>query len=222
MNKEFRNIRVKKGTFYTASKTPLEGYKEIEYEDRKTKENKKTYHKELREVKGVLNKIDIHDGLFGKTFRIFIEDEEFINAIEMPLKNGYKNISEYVRSVVQIMDNLTPKESYTLFVNKKNQNAKRIPYKNIVVMQFDEQTNKNKLVSWAIQPKEFPAVKIIEDVTGDKEFDKKERDEFILKKLVEGIQNFESKLDDNNTEEVPVNSEDVVEVKSDDFNELPF
>lgn len=214
--KPWKNIKVKSGTFYVSSKEPLDGYKEVKYTDKKTKQEITVYHREFNDLQGVLKRVSIDDSKFGKQLRIFVESDDYKNVLEVPLRSPFGDITEYVRSVVQVLGNMEYDKEYRIFVNRKFKDSKDRPYKNFVFLEEDD-----KPITWAIHPNDFPSAVRQENKLGEVDYDRTERNDFIIEELLKQLERLNGK-EETKQPSSSKKKEEPVPANTDDDDDLPF
>lgn len=191
--KDLKNVSVKPGTFYLKSREPKEGYEEITYPDRRQQPNPdgtvpqlKTYHRLINSISGTLTKVALYNDSWGQHVKLFLDDGEFVNALDLPLKNRFGSLDGFIMSVIKVMGNLELGSEYSLFVNntKKTKNGKL--YQTIIFKDSD-----NKPVRWSMTEHEVPKLEIEEDPTGNKTYNGKKRDNYLLEEFMRHLTRFE-------------------------------
>ena len=119
MNYENYSFSWKKGKFYLKSKTPLEGYEEITYQDKKSKEPKMlvTYHKYVDSIEGVVSRVEVKEFTFGKFLNVSLKvNDDTFATVQVPYKDKY-GYSRETKAFVGALDTL--KKGERVVVNPK-------------------------------------------------------------------------------------------------------
>lgn len=190
----FLNYRIKnsKGVFYTTSKEPMDGYKKNEYEDKKTKETKVSYHLEKPYLKGTLSTINIKKTMFGDKLFIVLKDleEDDYLILDIPLFNGKEKLSDWVKAIAPFLGSLKYGDELDISLNRKKKDKQGYLYKSMYI-----KANNDK-VDWVFSPKEdvpkWSKVSEVNKITGEEKlvWDSTDADAFYYKKVKEAVDNF--------------------------------
>lgn len=136
MNKPYTNVLIKNGTFYLSSKTPQEGFTEIEVKNPTTGEMLTRYHKELwieGKFSGATEKEDTYK---GKGINVYVEAEEEIFALFIPLvgTGRIKSTDQYLNSCIGSLLQLNVGDEVKMFVNNDRKDTNGRLYKNIIIL----------------------------------------------------------------------------------------
>jgi hypothetical protein len=134
MNYYNYSVSTAKGALYLKSKTPLEGYEEVTYGT----ENKKTYHKYVKNVEGTLKYLDVkeldYEGKKLQFLEVTFIDGENSHKISAPLKSAKGNYSDVVRALVSSLDKAEVGEEYIINpYTKKSTGGNGKEYNNIQI-----------------------------------------------------------------------------------------
>lgn len=188
------NVSAGKGSLYQSSKEPKEGFEEIVLES-----GKKTYHRYVRGVSGVVTKVDIREANFPsgvvKQLVVNVQDKEtnVVQVIQIPLFNSKKNYSQTAVSMMNILPNLDKAKEvvigyYLSEYSKKNgeKGTNATAYASYV----GEKTEDGKPVNvkW-IDFNKVPKPELIEKL-GEKTYNMDKRDEFYYNLLQEILEKF--------------------------------
>lgn len=190
MNYTNWSIKKSNGMFYTMSKTPEVGFHENKYVDKETKEVVLNYHKEVPTLSGVLHSAKLKDTNFGQRLTLSLtQPNGDSHVLEIPVFNGTTdNISDYVKSITQIIGGLQLGIQTTFELNKTTKDKKGFLYANFYAEQEGEK------IQWQFkvfgEGSEVPPAKQVKNkVTGKETWDFSDASVWLYSKLKEGVQN---------------------------------
>lgn len=200
------DVKIKSGTFYLSSKTEQTDkyWKKVEVTNPQTGEKLERWHKELT-VEGNLMWVGVRDDKFqGRVACLLIKgfDEETY-SLQIPILStkGVKATDSYFNSLALVLPKLTKGDSIKMFVNSKNKDKKDQLYKNIVVL-----NGQNELVRSDVDFKDIPkwGAKEVENDFGEKttEYDPKPTNSFYIKEFMKSVEYFKE-IKENKTQDEP-------------------
>jgi hypothetical protein len=180
----YRNLKIKNtGYFYESSKTPQEGFHEVE-----TKTGGKVYHREFPTVEGELKGLFVADKDWGKIFTITLRDLNdplLTISLDLNVFSSGERVNDYLKSFIQIMPALKVGEVIKISLNRKSLDKRGYLYKSMYVR--DAQDN---LLPWAFELKDVPrGVSSQSKVTGKTTWDFSDHDAFYYSKFTEYLDN---------------------------------
>lgn len=218
------NVSAGKGSLYQSSKEPKEGFEEIVLDS-----GKKTYHRYVRGVSGIVTKVDIREANFPsgvvKQLVVNVQDKEtnVIQVIQIPLFNTKKNYSQSAVSMMNILPNLDKSKEvvigyYLSEYEKKNGTGKGTNV-TAYASYVGEKTEDGKPVNvkW-IDFSKIPQIEVVEKL-GEKTYNMDKRDEFYYSLLQEILEKFTFTPTQNSSAEKPAPS---FKQEIEDDTDLPF
>ena len=124
-NIEYQNVkfRWRDASFYETSKTAREGFVENKYEDKKTKETRINYHRNMEFISGIISMVEIKKLAFGTFLNIrFFEKNptggNVSKTLSVPLEDIY-GYSNETRSLISALRGYKKGEPVRLTASKK-------------------------------------------------------------------------------------------------------
>jgi hypothetical protein len=229
MNYNNFNIKASSGTFYQTSPTPQEGFVANSYTDRQTKEEKTNYHREVESLHGKLHSIKLKDGKYGEQLCISLtQSNGDANVLQLKVFNTGTSVNDYIKSFVQVMENLVLGAETEITLNRTSKDKKDKLYANVFISQDGEK------IQWAFKTvgEDSPvpkAKKVINKVKKTESWDFDDVNEFYydkLKKLSNNVAAPQSPPPDQQstpTAEAPEeNAQDDTQLSQDETQDLPF
>ena len=234
MAQDLKTVKVKKGTFYISSKEDQgEGWTKNEFKNPQNKdETLVRYHRELS-IKGKINYLAMKEDRFaGNVMSLIVNNKEKDESysLQIPIMDTggtVRTTNQYFNSIAGVFKNVKKGDTITMFVNNKNKDKDDRLYRNIVVLNEDNNLIKSDF-SFMDSPKW--AVSITENEFGKevKKYDATESNKFYIEKFKESIASFEaSQAKDPIPEPKDTAKEEKdytphEEVDEDDDGDLPF
>ena len=234
MAQDLKTVKVKKGTFYISSKEDQgEGWTKNEFKNPQNKdETLVRYHRELS-IEGKINYLAMKEDRFaGNVMSLIVNNKEKDESysLQIPIMDTggtVRTTNQYFNSIAGVFKNVKKGDTITMFVNNKKKDKDDRLYRNIVVLDEDNNLIKSDF-SFMDSPKW--AVSITEDEFGKevKKYDATESNKFYIEKFKESIASFEaSQAKDPIPEPKDTTKEEKdytphEEVDEDDDGDLPF
>jgi hypothetical protein len=191
-------VNIKKGTFYISSKEDKgEGWEKNEFPNPQNKdETLVRYHRELS-IEGKINYLAMKEDRFaGNVMSLIVNNKEKDESysLQIPIMNTggtVRTTNQYFNSIAGVFKNVKKGDTITMFVNNKKKDKDDRLYRNIVVLNEDNNLIKSDF-SFMDSPKW--AVSITEDEFGKevKKYDATESNKFYIEKFKESIASFEA------------------------------
>ena len=198
MAQDLKTVKVKKGTFYISSKEDQgEGWTKNEFKNPQNKdETLVRYHRELS-IEGKINYLAMKEDRFaGNVMSLIVNNKEKDESysLQIPIMNTggtVRTTNQYFNSIAGVFKNVKKGDTITMFVNNKKKDKDDRLYRNIVVLNEDNNLIKSDF-SFMDSPKW--AVSITEDEFGKevKKYDATESNKFYIEKFKESIASFEA------------------------------
>jgi len=218
------------GVLYETSKVPKEGFIEVSYQDKKTKEEKVTYHclYNAGTDEGKISYLDIRETPYGKNLNISVKSENGIDAIQVPLFTAKKRLSPYAKNLACLLPNLDFNKVVSLVPStKKDQNG--YTDKAIFINYVEGDKGFVKFAHKFGDNGDIPKAVKTTAVDGTVEYDFKEQDTFLYNVLAKEVQRFKDFQNSNNSNgstpdtNVPAETKDVApQIENDSQDDLPF
>lgn len=182
------SIKSSKGVFYSSSKTKDSTHTVESVTDKGT-----YYHEEVKEVSGILTGLQISEPEWGgKQLKVYLEDGEDINVIQMNIFNEKDQIEDWVREALKFIPNLDLGKKYIFALNRtkkrEGKDGKSYLWRNMYVSEdLGAETVK---VEWAIAKEDIPEADEKTKRDGTKTYDYTKRDDFywdLLQKQIDRI-----------------------------------
>lgn len=156
-----------------------DGYKRRENVNPNTKETVVSYRRYYKSVSGYLTGLKIDSTKFGNVLKIYIEDEDETNLLNLNMFNQNGSLSGYVADFIRHIGNIPLDEKIEIGINKKLKNDKDRPVQILTIL-YEERTNTKgkELMMRALSKDDIPAVREYE-IAGNKKYDTSERDTFL-------------------------------------------
>ena len=198
MAQDLKTVKVKKGTFYISSKEDQgEGWTKNEFKNPQNKdETLVRYHRELS-IKGKINYLAMKEDRFaGNVMSLIVNNKEKDESysLQIPIMDTggtVRTTNQYFNSIAGVFKNVKKGDTITMFVNNKKKDKDDRLYRNIVVLNEDNNLIKSDF-SFMDSPKW--AVSITENEFGKevKKYDATESNKFYIEKFKESIASFEA------------------------------
>jgi hypothetical protein len=198
MAQDLKTVKVKKGTFYISSKEDQgEGWTKNEFKNPQNKdETLVRYHRELS-IEGKINYLAMKEDRFaGNVMSLIVNNKEKDESysLQIPIMDTggtVRTTNQYFNSIAGVFKNVKKGDTITMFVNNKKKDKDDRLYRNIVVLNEDNNLIKSDF-SFMDSPKW--AVSITEDEFGKevKKYDATESNKFYIEKFKESIASFEA------------------------------
>jgi len=198
MAQDLKTVKVKKGTFYISSKEDQgEGWTKNEFKNPQNKdETLVRYHRELS-IEGKINYLAMKEDKFaGNVMSLIVNNKEKDESysLQIPIMDTggtVRTTNQYFNSIAGVFKNVKKGDTITMFVNNKKKDKDDRLYRNIVVLDEDNNLIKSDF-SFMDSPKW--AVSITEDEFGKevKKYDATESNKFYIEKFKESIASFEA------------------------------
>lgn len=181
----------KDGLLYIASKTPKEGYKEVELKD-----GRKTYHKTFTATEdGLIDYIGITEkefttGVKTKVFAIVIKGKEESDMVQFRLHTEKGNLNGYVKSLASVLPNVDfSRELYIAPSTKRNDRGYVNP--SLFINYVGTEKEFVQFAHKAGKDGDIPAAKEVVKM-GQKTYDFTEQDEYLYNILLKEIERFKA------------------------------
>ena len=198
MAQDLKTVKVKKGTFYISSKEDQgEGWTKNEFKNPQNKdETLIRYHRELS-IEGKITYLAMKEDKYaGNVMSLIVnnKEKEESYSLQIPIMDTggtVRTTNQYFNSIAGVFKNVKKGDTITMFVNNKNKDKDDRLYRNIVVLNEDNNLIKSDF-SFMDSPKW--AVSITEDEFGKevKKYDATESNKFYIEKFKESIASFEA------------------------------
>jgi len=198
MAQDLKTVKVKKGTFYISSKEDQgEGWTKNEFKNPQNKdETLIRYHRELS-IEGKITYLAMKEDKYaGNVMSLIVnnKEKEESYSLQIPIMDTggtVRTTNQYFNSIAGVFKNVKKGDTITMFVNNKNKDKDDRLYRNIVVLNEDNNLIKSDF-SFMDSPKW--AVSITEDEFGKevKKYDATESNKFYIEKFKESIARFEA------------------------------
>lgn len=212
----FTNYKIKankdRAIFYTSSKDPIAGYKQVEVKDRGT-----YFHKEVTNMEGVVERVYIKESKFGDTLDVwFKQDSGDINVLSISLWRNAGSLNDYVKEFAKLLPNISFGKQVSLWLNNKTKDSKGFLYKNMYAKSGEDK------IEWGIDPTSIPkGEKVLNPITKKEQYSFEKNNAFFYEKLQEGIAKFDLGNPNKHSEQ-PVIDESVFEHEVVEDSEIPF
>ena len=214
----YRNYAIKssKGVFYTSQKEK-DTLHTVEIQ---TQEHGTRYHHEVNTVGGVLTGAKIEESPFGgKQVKLFLEDGEDINVVQMNIFDG-EAIESWVKELCKFLPNFDLGEKYFFSLNRKKtyegKGGKTHLWRNMYVNVNEERGEKNSL-KWAEELKDKPAPEERTARDGSVKKDYTKQDDFYWALLQREVDRLAYQADNAGKPQ-----EAAVEAPAENYDSLPF
>lgn len=237
MSKELLKVKIKNGTFYISSKTEKENWTRNEFKNPQNKqETLIRWHRELS-IKGNIVYLDMKEDKYaGNVLSLILnnKDDNESYSLEIPIMDtggSVRTTNQYFNSVAGTFKNLKKGDFVKMFVNNKKEDKNGRLYRNIVVLDEDDNLIKSDF-SYMDAPKW--SVTVTKDEFGKevKKYDATETNKFYINKFQESLSSFNgdsqpteqpSKTTEQPTQPKGITpSEAFATVEEDEDNGLPF
>jgi hypothetical protein len=231
---DLKTVKVKKGTFYISSKEDQgEGWTKNEFKNPQNKdETLVRYHRELS-IEGKITYLAMKEDRFaGNVLSLIVnnKEKEESYSLQIPIMDTggtVRTTNQYFNSIAGVFKNVKKGDTITMFVNNKNKDKDDRLYRNIVVLNEDNNLIKSDF-SFMDSPKW--AVSITENEFGKevKKYDATESNKFYIEKFKESIASFEASQakdpipEPKDTAKKEKDYTPHEEVDEDEDNDLPF
>lgn len=230
------NVRVKSGTFYLSSKEEKEGWEKNQFTNPQNKDETLTrWHKKIN-VEGKIQYLAIKDDKYrGKVLSMIIQGEDESYSITLPIYStggSVKTTNEYFNSVVGSLQNVSKGDKIKMFVNSKNEDKSGRLYRQIVIL--DENDN---LIKAPYAFSEIPKWEKVEKDDGlggvEVEWNAEPANVFFKQQAKKAVDEFgngsststpkqEESTQETSKNESQSNTETPTDTAADEYDDLPF
>lgn len=197
MANDLLNVKVKSGTFYISSKQEKEGWTRNEFKNPQNKEETLVrWHRELS-LEGNINYLAMKEDKYaGNVLSLIINNKEKDESysLEIPIMDtggSVRTTNQYFNSVAGVFKNLKKGDFVKMFVNNKKEDKNGRLYRNIVVLDADDNLIKSDF-SFMDAPRWNATVTKDEFGKEVKKYDATETNKFYINKFQESLASFNS------------------------------